>query len=184
MMPPTTIPGWIVFVLVILAGIFTLLVFIGSFLPRCHVAALALRTRKPPEMVWEVLTDEAASLAWRHDLIAISRMPDQGGRSVWRERYKGNFTLVVEIIEAVPPCRLVKRIAGEGAPFRGHWAFDLEPLEEGCRVRLTEVGEVSNPFYRFLARLLMDPTVYLERYLEALARRLGEAAVLEDLVQD
>jgi uncharacterized protein YndB with AHSA1/START domain len=164
---------WLLIALGVLAGVFALIAVVGAFLPRRHVVSRALLVGRPPAAVWEVLTDYAAVPSWHKDVVAVERLADRDGRPVWRETYKGNYPILVETAEAVPPCRLVRAIADEKGPFRGSWEFDLEPLDDGgCRVTLTERGEIANPFFRFMARLLMDPAAYLERYQQALARRL------------
>jgi uncharacterized protein YndB with AHSA1/START domain len=170
---------WVLIALAILAGIFVLIVLVGSFLSRRHVAARALKTAKSPEEVWQIITDFPTVPTWHKDIKTVERLPDRNGHPVWRETYKGNYPIQLETTEADPPRRLVRTIADEKGPFSGRWEFDLAAADGGCRLTITERGEVSNPFFRFMARLLMDPALYLEMYLRALAARLGEQPVIE-----
>jgi hypothetical protein len=166
---------WLLIALGLLVGIFVVIVLIGSFLPRRHVVACALTTHQSAEPVWQVITDFASVPKWHKDITAVERLPDRNGHPVWRETYRGNYPILMETVEAVEPRRLVRRIADERGPFSGRWEFDLTPEGEGCRITLTEHGDLPNPFFRFMARVFMDPALYLELYLRALAVRLGQA---------
>jgi len=152
---------------------------LGCFFPRYHVAARSLRSRRPPEDVWNVISDYAAVPAWHPEIKAVERLPDRNGHDVWRETDRRGYPVQLETVEAVAPRRLVRAIADERGPFSGQWEFDIEAVEEGSRVTLTERGQVPNPFFRLMFRLFMTPTFYLEIYLKALAVKLGDAPVLE-----
>ena len=77
---------------------------------------------------------------------------------------------------------LVRTIADEKGPFRGRWEYDITAQEQGSKITITEHGEIPNPFFRFMARVFMDPAMYLELYLKALAKKFNEPAVLEKTV--
>jgi len=98
---------------------------------------------------------------------------------VWRETFVGGYPMRLETVEAAPPRRLVRAIADEKGPFAGRWEIDVAPIDTGCRVTIIEYGDVANPFFRFMARLFMNPAMYLEIYLKALAGKFGEPAVIE-----
>jgi uncharacterized protein YndB with AHSA1/START domain len=173
---------WAGIALGVLAGIFLAIIVWGMFLPKTHRVARAIRTAKSPEEVWAVITDFPASPGWHKGIMKVERLPDVDGREVWRETYKSNYPIKLATTEAVPPRRLVRTIADEKGPFSGRWEFDLSAEGSGTRVTITEVGEVPNPFFRFMARKFMDPALYLEAYLTALAERLGEAPAVEKVV--
>jgi uncharacterized protein YndB with AHSA1/START domain len=172
--------SWVVIVLAVLAGLFVLIVLVGALLPRRHVAARTSHVGRPPEAVWEVLTDYSLVPTWHKEVVAIDPLPARAGRAVWRQTFKGNYPVLLEVAEATVPRHLAWVIGDEKGPFRGRWDFKLEPADGGCRVILTERGEIPNPFYRFMARLLLDPAKYLERYLQALVGRLGGPAADDD----
>jgi uncharacterized protein YndB with AHSA1/START domain len=170
---------WIMVGVGILAGVMLVICVIGSFQPRSHVVTRAITTRQPPDNVWQLITDFAAGPTWRQGIIAVERLPDHDGHAVWRETYKGNYKMTLETTEAAPPHRLVRTIADEKGPFRGRWEFDLSAVEGGSRLAITEHGEIPNPFFRFMARMFMDPAMYLEDYLRALGTKFGETPALE-----
>jgi uncharacterized protein YndB with AHSA1/START domain len=160
------------------AGVLAVIALAGCFLPRYHVAARTLKSKQPPEEVWKVISDFVATPAWHPEVKTVERVPDDRGRDIWRETDKRGYPMLLETIEAVPPCRLVRAIDDQGGPFSGQWQFDLTPHGTGCWLTLTERGQIPNPFFRFMFRMFMTPTFYLEMYLRALAVKLGDAPVL------
>jgi uncharacterized protein YndB with AHSA1/START domain len=170
---------WMLIALGVLAGVLALLALAGCFLPSTHIVARTLPTKQTPEVLWQALTDYAAVPSWHPEVQRVERLPDRNGREVWRETYKGNYPLQLETVEAEAPRRLVRAIADEQGPFQGRWEFEISPQETGSRLRITEVGVIRNPFFRLMAWLFMNPAVYLEMYLRALAAKFGEPAELE-----
>ncbi len=162
-----------------LAGIIGLIMVLGLFLPRTHQVSRSLALKQPPEALWQVITDYSAVPSWHRGVLKVERMADRNGHEVWRETYKGGYPIQLETLEAVPPRRLVRSIADEKGPFRGRWEFDLAPIETGSCLTIIEFGDIPNPFFRFMARLFMNPAMYLEIYLKALAKKFGETAVIE-----
>ncbi len=160
------------------AGVLALVALFGCFLPRGHVAARTLKSKKPPEEVWNVLCDYAAVPRWHPEVKKVERLPDKNGHDVWRETDKRGYGVQLETVEAVAPRRLVRAIADENGPFTGQWEFDIAAAEDGSRVTLTERGQIANPFFRVMFRAFMTPSFYLELYLKALAAKLGDEPVL------
>jgi uncharacterized protein YndB with AHSA1/START domain len=172
---------WVLIAAGVLVGLFVLIVLIGSLLARRHVVSRSLTTARSVEDVWQIITDYPAVTSWHKGVLSVERLPDRNGRAVWRETYKGNYGIQLEDAEVVPPHRLVRRIVDEHGPFSGWWEFDVSPVEGGgCRLRITERGEIPNPFFRFMGRLLMNPAMYLVLYLKALAGKLGGHCFLEE----
>jgi uncharacterized protein YndB with AHSA1/START domain len=171
---------WIAIGLGCVIGVLAVIALVGCFLPRFHVAARTLRSKQPPEEVWRIITDFAATPSWHPEVRAVERVPDQQGREIWRETDKRGYPMLLETVEAVPPRHLVRAIGDEDGPFSGQWHFELAPEGSGCRLTLTERGQIPNPFFRFMFRLFMTTTFYLEMYLKALAVRLGDEPVLQD----
>jgi uncharacterized protein YndB with AHSA1/START domain len=165
-------------------GVLLLVALFGCFLPRSHVAARTLRSKKTPEDVWNVLCDYASVPTWHPEVKKVERQPDKNGHDVWRETDKRGYAVQLETIEAAAPRRLVRAIADESGPFTGQWEFDIAPADEGSRVTLTERGQIANPFFRVMFRAFMTPSFYLELYLKALAAKLGDEPVLEELTTE
>src|SRR5262249_46005839 len=122
---------------------------VGMLLPRAYVAAESALYRQPPEVVWAVLSDFAALPTWDPLGQASERQPDRDGHPVWRE-HTGDGTVTYEVVQAVPPRRLVLRVLANDAPFRGTWTFDLAPGppgEGGSRLTVTARGRIADPFF-------------------------------------
>jgi uncharacterized protein YndB with AHSA1/START domain len=138
-----------------------------------------LRSKRSPEEAWQVISDFAAAPSWHPEIKTVQRLPDHDGHEVWRETDRRGYPVQLETIEALAPLRLVRQISDEDGPFCGQWEFDLQPAAEGCRITLTERGQIANPFFRVMFWAFMTPTFYLEMYLRALAKKLGDPPELE-----
>jgi uncharacterized protein YndB with AHSA1/START domain len=171
---------WVGIGLGCLAGVPAAIALVGCFLPRYHVATRVLYSQRSAEEVWKVISDFAATSTWHPEVKTVEHLPDERGRDIWRETDKRGYPMLLETVDAVPPERLVRAIGDDGGPFSGTWQFDLAPQDKGCRLTLTERGQIPNPFFRFMFRLFMSPSFYVEMYLKALAAKLGDAPVFED----
>jgi uncharacterized protein YndB with AHSA1/START domain len=140
-------------------------------LPREHVASGTLRLGRTPQVVWDVLVDFPSHPTWRTGLKEMRRMPDRDGLEVWQEVGR-HGPLTYQIVEAVPPERLVMRIADPELPFGGTWTYELEPVADGCEVTITERGEIKNPAFRFLARYVFGHDSTLSGFLADLRGRM------------
>ena len=164
---------WILIVVGVIAGLIALMAIVGSLMPKGHTASRSTVINKPPEVLWQTMTDCAAFPQWRTDIKNVEVLPDRDGHKVWREDGK-NGKMTLEATEASPPSRLVLRIADPDLPFGGTWTYELQPTGTGSRLTITEDGEVYNPIFRFMGRIFFSPTASIEAYLKALGRKYGE----------
>lgn len=168
---------WLIVVAAILVALPILAALIGLTLPRRHTATRAVVVQQPASTVFAVISNFADAPQWRSGVTAVELLPARNGLRGFREKTRhGWISYLVE--EETPPTRMVTRIADETLPFGGSWTYQLEPVENGCRVRITENGEVKNPLFRFLARFVFGYAGTLEAYLSDLARRFGEAPAI------
>ena len=144
----------------------------GALLPSGHHAQRSARFAQPPAVVWSAVADPLAAASWHPDVRAVEALPAQDGRARWKEI--GSDAITYELVADEPPVRRVVRIADDELPFGGTWTYELEADGEGCRLRITEDGEVRNPLFRFLARYAFGHGGTMESYLRALGRRFGE----------
>ncbi len=166
---------WVLIAAAAVVGLVGVVALVGALLPRGHTASRTGQFRQPPDSVWRVITDFASAPAWRPDVRAVERLPDRDGHAVWQETDKHGQRLPLEVLEFVPPRRLVMRIADPKLPFGGTWTYEIGPAagDEGSTLTITEDGEIYNPIFRFVARFIFGYTATMESYLRALARRFG-----------
>ena len=167
---------WILGSITLVASVFAVLFLVGAFLPRSHQVTRSLVLKQSPEAVWQVLTDYANVPTWHQHVHKVERLPDRDGHDFWQETYPGDYILFAETIESLPSTRLVRTFVDDKGPFRGRWEFALAANETGCRLSITEVGDIANPFFRLMFRMNMKPEFYVELYLQALAKKFGESA--------
>jgi len=150
----------------------------GMLLPKSHTATRSLRLDQPPEAVWAVITDFERHPSWRPGLKNVERLPDSGGHPVWKEVDKRGQAMPIEIVEWQPPRRMVGRIADPKLPFGGTWTYEVAPDGTGSRVRITEDGEIYNPAFRYISRIIGQAAT-IEKFLRALAKQSGSDAAIE-----
>ena len=167
---------WVLWIGATLAAIAAVAFIVGFALPQNHVASRSAHLASPPEVVWEVITGVEQYPAWRKDVDSVQLLTGQGDTLAWREVSGGDrISFVAETVEA--PSRLVTRISDKSLPFGGSWEYRIEPDGTGSKVTITENGEVYNPIFRFVSRFVIGHTATIDKYLAALAARLGETIV-------
>lgn len=164
---------WILIVIVVIVALVAVAFLIGSMLPKGHTVTRTLRVNQSPAAVWAVITDAQAMPSWRLNVVKVERLPDQNGHPVWSESYKNGDSLPFEMIESVPPTRLVGRIADPRLPFGGTWTYEITPVDGGCTLTITERGEAYNPIFRLVSRFI-NQAATIEEYLTYVARKFGE----------
>ncbi len=154
----------------VLAALMTL---IGLRLAKTYTATRSLVSTRPPEAVWDVITDHGRQPFWRSHLTRIDRLPCND-RPQWREVFRTGYAVLREVSEAIPPRRLVWEWTDEAGSSQGRWLLEIVPTEAGSRISLTEYGTIGNPLLRSFQRLVVGRASSVEEYLRNLARRLGD----------
>ena len=149
----------------------------GAVLPRKHVASVAARIGQRPRAIWSLIIDHGDDPKWRPELKSIEQRPNRNGHPVWLETYKNGSRLELEDTVIDPPRRLVREVRDTGNMFSGRWEIEIAPDgANASTVRITEYGEVPNPFFRFMSRFVFGHTKSMEQYLSNLASKFGEKA--------
>ncbi|MBM4068903.1 MAG: SRPBCC family protein [Planctomycetes bacterium] len=172
---------WLLYValaLDVLAGIALLITLLGLLCRRTHQVSRTVTLNQSADAVFAAISDIAGVPAWNKMVLKAEKLPDRNGHELWRETYTGNYPVLLETTESSPPNRLVRTIADENGPFTGRWEFAIAPQEPGVQLTITEFGAVPNPFFRFMARMFMDPHQYIDLYLKALAGKFNETAAI------
>jgi uncharacterized protein YndB with AHSA1/START domain len=161
---------WIVWIVAGIAIAGALVVIVGYSLPKGHSTTATARVAQPPEAVYALLTDVDRYPSWRPGVKALTRQPDREGRPAWIEEVSGmKIPLYFERMER--PSLLVARIADPALPFGGTWTYRIAPAAGGSEVTITEDGEVSNPFFRFMSRFVFGYQATLNEFVKNLEAR-------------
>jgi uncharacterized protein YndB with AHSA1/START domain len=164
---------WVLIAGATLAVVVLLAWVAGSLLPVAHTASVEATVPAPPEAVWRLITDVEGFRAWRPELTRVERLAPGDGQPVWiEESPSGRITLGVE--RAEPPRVLVLRIVDKDLPFGGAWTYELTPTAEGTALRITENGEIYNPFFRLMARVIFGYDGTIKAYLDAVGRHVRQ----------
>jgi hypothetical protein len=156
-----------------------IVVLIGFLLPKEHVASRAISLHRKPEDVFHLISDFKAAPSWRSDVQEVELLSPIDGDFRYREKGR-NGAIAMEIVESSPPSRMVSQIADKDLPFGGMWIFDISSTPEGCRLNITERGEIYNPVFRFVSRFVLGYDRTLDTYLQNVSRRFGETSLPQD----
>ena len=167
---------WLTRIIVVLLVAGVSIFLVGTMLPQDHTASRTAHLTQSPDHVWATITDVAAFPSWRSEVDSVTQLAPHDGKMVWREISKHQNKLTYEAETSVPPEHLVTRIVDKGLPFGGSWDFAISPDGEGSKISITEKGEVYNPVFRVVSRV-MGQTPSIDAYLTALAARLGDKYV-------
>jgi hypothetical protein len=136
---------WIAFIVGGLVVLVAVLVTVGSMLPRTHKASRTLRVKRSPADVWPVLLQATRA-----------------------------STVPVDVLESVPPHRLVTRVTEKETNFGGTWTMAVASLPDGATVTIAEDGWVANPIFRVVSRLIIGHHATMDALLTQVATALNE----------
>jgi hypothetical protein len=164
---------WLLIAIGVVVIIGVLIVSVGSLLPKEYSVSRRAYFNHPPKAIWEDIRDFENQTSWRTDVWSAKRLPDEHGHQFWDETDKRGQTLTFEIVESVPPRRLIKRIVNENLAFGWSWTMEVGEYGEVASLTITENGEVYNPIFRFISRFIIGHASTIDGYLRALGRKLG-----------
>jgi Polyketide cyclase / dehydrase and lipid transport len=144
---------------------------IGALLPKHHIATRSATFRAKPEQLFALISGPPT---WRPDVKKYEVVPNAGGRDMWRETDSHGQTILYEVVERKAPVLLKTRIATPDLPYGGGWTLALHDDGGSTTLRITEDGNVYNPIFRFVSRLIIGHTRSIDAYLRNLARALGQ----------
>jgi len=139
---------WAVRMLAVLIALAGVVALVGWMLPIKHEASRSAEFSRPPDMVYDLVSNLDSYPAW----------------------WPGNAAKVA-VVERSPPSRLVTQIVGETA-FGGQWVMEIVATAHGSRLTITERGEIYNPIFRALAKFVFGYTSTMESFLAAAQQRL------------
>jgi len=164
-------------VLAVVATVVVLIFIVGWSLPVRHRASRQATYLALPDIVYAAISSPERFPQWRSKVKSVEHVPVAGGLQSYRE--VGNDGSILYVVDdAVPLQRLVTRIADPSLPFGGRWTFELTPSGAGTVLRITEDGEVYNPVFRFMSKVVFGHNATIDGYLRDLARKLGHTVTI------
>ena len=157
-------------VIAIIAVAIAAVLIIGANLPVAHTISRSARLDRPPADVYASVRDFSSYPEWRPDVKNVEVTTAAYGRVSFRE-VGSNGVINFELVEDVPDKRIVTRIMDTDLGFSGSWTYEFAPDAGGTHLTITENGEVTNLFFRFMARYVFGHTATIDTYLKALASR-------------
>jgi hypothetical protein len=164
----------LILVIGVLAALILVVLVGGLLLPEEHHASRTLVTKQSPQAIWDTINDHPNEPKWRSDIESVTSLGDRNGKPVWQENYKDGNKVALITTESQPPSRIVRELTNLDGPFSGRWEIQIEITPTGSNVTVTEIGKVSNPFFRFVSKYVIGHTTFMETYLKGLAGKFGE----------
>lgn len=159
---------WFVRLLALLGMLILAMLITGSVLPEKHMATVSREFNASREHIWAILTDFEHLPQWRSDLKEIKT-----GTNTFTEVSESGDVVEYRIDEFSAPERLVTTIVTPDLPYGGSWTYELEPTESGCKLTITENGEVYNPLFRFMSKYMFGHTTTMEQFMNDLTKKVN-----------
>jgi hypothetical protein len=152
----------------VIVAIAAIVMLIGASLPKRHSASRSLVVKHDRRAVYNVVRDVESAPRWRDGVRKVEILNDKS----FREHSKMGV-VTYEIVEDVPASKFITRIVDRDLGYSGSWTWVFDDAPGGTRVTITEDGEVTNVFFRFMSRFVFGQTSSIDAYLKSLDRRLG-----------
>jgi hypothetical protein len=165
---------WMLWIGAALALVVLIVAIVGALLPKAHTAARTARIALPPDALYTILIDLDRHQSWRPDVKSLERLPDRDGKPAGIEDV-GGMKIPMHFERMERPALLTTRIDGSDLPFGGSWTYQIAPAPGGSDLTITENGEVSNVFFRFMSRFVFGHHATMDGFLKNLQARAGSA---------
>ena len=150
---------------------------VGSAMPRAHEASRSARFDMAPHRLYPALITPENFPEWRTGITRVERLDSD--RFI---EHGPDGPITYRITERTPPSRLVVAVDDPDQVFTGTWTYELTPEgtnDERTRLRITERGEVPNPFFRAIAKVMLSEGDTMETYLKDLGHRFGQTITID-----
>src|SRR5580704_2484275 len=118
---------WILRILGVVVAIALLVVAIGALLPKQHVVSRQATYRQPPEAIWQTIMDYEKFPTWIKGVARVESFQSLNGYPGWTEIESNGMKISFPVYEAVPPRRLVTRLADSHFSWGGTGTTDITP---------------------------------------------------------
>ncbi|MDV6235559.1 SRPBCC family protein [Leptospira ellisii] len=142
---------------------------VGSILPVEHTSSLEKFFPVPPKTVYALIRNVKEYPSWRPNLKQIEEISSVS----WKETDSHKETMTYSFVQDQKDRLIESKIMDEDKPFGGSWTFELIPVEEGVKLRITENGKVFSPVFRFFSKYVFGHTATIRAYLGHMERRIN-----------
>lgn len=157
----------VISIVVVLAAFIIIMIFIGRSLPEKHTASITRSFAASPDEVWKVVTNVSEWKSWRKGVKEVSMM----GADTFKEN-SSNGEVEYRISNSIPGVSHTSTIITKDLPYGGAWNYVFEKEGSGCKLTITENGEVYNPFFRFMSKYIFGHDGTLKGYMNDLQARI------------
>jgi hypothetical protein len=162
---------WVIITLAVLAVLIALIYLIGYWLPVKHTASIQYTFAKnSQEEVWNSITSFKEYPRWRSGLRNLQPIDDHN----WKETNSHGDVIMYYGEVVAPGKRFVSRIMSKELPYGGSWTYNIEQVQGGAQLTITENGEVYNPVFRFMSRYFFGHDATLKQYTNDLRNYLSQ----------
>ena len=163
---------WGTFIVIGLAAFGAILTLVGMALPKGHRASRTMVYRASPDRVYSTISDVARFPEWRSEVKSVEILGDDGRGVRFREQGR-HGTVHYRVEQRQQDSKLVTRIDDKSLPFGGTWTLDVKAVPEGTALTITEDGEIYNPIFRVLSKVVLSPYATIDTYQADLRKRLA-----------
>ncbi|MEM7159351.1 MAG: SRPBCC family protein [Myxococcota bacterium] len=167
----------LIWVLIGLAVLTAIAAGVGATMEANHLAMREAVYPHSPEELWQVISRFDLTPEWRSE---VDDIEIQSGDPIRFIEMNADGLTSLQVEEQEIGKRMVLATADPDMPFSGKWTFELTPVEEGTRLRITDNGTISNPLYRLVARTFHEPNEMADLYLTDLGKHLDVEVVPRD----
>jgi hypothetical protein len=129
----------------IVVAVVAIALIVGASLPKRHTVSRSATFKRDPTTVYAAV----------------------------RDKYSKSAPGIYELVEDDPGHTFVTRIAAQNLGYSGSWTHEFEQVPDGTRLTITENGEVTNLFFRFMSRFVFGHTATIDSYLKSLHKNLS-----------
>ncbi len=146
---------------------------LGAILPVDHSISVSGVVDAPPAKVFAIITDITAGPKWRPEVKSVEILPKDNTRDAWIEDLGSGQKMKFLATTTAPPdagghaVRIVK-LDDPAATYGGVWTYDIYPgsAPHSSTLKITEVGYINPPLYRFMMKYIFGSTKNLDDYMK------------------
>lgn len=159
---------WILIVLILLIVAVGIIYLLGFLLPIKHQSMVESNLAISPENLWKILTTHKDYKAWRSGIKDL-KVTDTHH---WSEVNAHGDTINYRADWVEQNRKLLTVILNKDLPYGGQWEFEINKIDSGTHLRITENGEVYNPIFRFMSKYIFGHETTLKAYMADLQAKI------------